>query len=80
MNTTYGLTRKPRKGDKIRWPNWVGKFVTVLRTPELGETLCYAVEPNGGKVQRFIWWFDREQKYNELATIIDDGPRQGGAA
>lgn len=62
------LTRKPRRGDKIRWPHWAhGRWAVVER---VDDTLCYIRE--GDVVQPFIWLFPRENAMNALAEIVDD--------
>lgn len=62
------LKRKPRKGDRIRWPDWPpGRFAIVHRVED---TMCYIEYPSD-RIAPFIWFFPRENKMNQLAEIIE---------
>jgi len=66
------LTRKPRKGDRVRWPDWpAGRVATVVRVED---SLCY-IECPSDRINPFIWFFPREQKMNELAEIVEESWR-----
>ena len=64
------LTRKPKKGDKIRWSHWPKDRVAIVHRVE--DELCYIEYPSD-RITPFIWFFTREQKMNELAEIIENG-------
>jgi len=49
------LTRKPQKGDLIRWPEWpADKAATVVKTPEGDDTICWTMDRDG-RSSCFIW-------------------------
>ena len=57
------LTRKPRKGDTIRWPN-SGSVVTV---DHVDGNICHTIDADG-KHDLFIWNF--RDGMNTLAQIV----------
>ena len=73
-----GLTRKPRKGEIIRWPDWpVGKHAVVTATPEGDDDICWIIirmiGPAESKPTSFIW--RHPDGLNKQATIIEDQRR-----
>jgi hypothetical protein len=61
-----GLTRKPRKGDKVRWPHWkAGRVATVNH---VDGNLCWIDEP-GKDTMPFIWNF--REGMNTLAEFVE---------
>jgi hypothetical protein len=50
------LTRKPQKGDRIRWPAHPGVGGIVTR---VGPYLCWYRDARGTETC-FVWWFPRE--------------------
>lgn len=63
------LTRKPRKGDTVRWPDWpVGKTATVVATPEGPDNLCW-IAIGDSKPQPFIW--RHPEGLNTLAELVE---------
>ena len=60
------LTRKPRIGDLVRWPDWaVGR---VARVSSLDANLCWISE-RGRASEPFIWSF--RDGLNKLAEIVE---------
>lgn len=66
------LTRKPRKGDRLRWPDWKPqRFAVVVRCEG---NLCFIDEP-GRPTEPFIWRFrdgTPEEQLNQLAEIVGE--------
>jgi hypothetical protein len=61
------LTRKPTKGDLIRWTHWPkDRTAVVLRTPEGDENLCWIRE--GELDAPFIWRF--RDGLNTMVEVI----------
>ena len=64
------LTRKPRKGDRVRWPDWPAhQYATVVRTPEDDNNLCWILQRGESRPQPFIW--KHPDGLNTLAEIVD---------
>ena len=63
------LTRKPQKGDRVRWPEWrPGRTALVTATPEGADNLCWIREDGDAQAQPFIW--RHPEGLNTLAEIV----------
>lgn len=72
------INRKPRKGDRIGFGEFrCGDYPnvnpptkathTVWATPEGNSNLCWLVQDGQRDPLPFIWWFEREKAFNQLA-------------
>jgi hypothetical protein len=61
------LTRKPRKGDRLRWPG--GPIYTVVKTPEDHAWICW-IQRDGMDPTCFIWRFN--EGFNTVAEIVEE--------
>lgn len=62
------LTRKPVKGDRLRWPGWaLGRVATVVTTPADDDYLCW-IACDDRPVEPFLWRF--RDGFNVLAEIV----------
>lgn len=60
------LSRKPVKGDRVRWPDWKSERVAVVQSVD--GNLCWIREGNGESMP-FIW---RSQTgLNRLVEIVE---------
>lgn len=66
------LTRKPVKGDQIRWPKWKqGRVAIVVSTPKSDDDLCWIREDEGAAMP-FLWRTTRGM--NPLAELVEHEP------
>lgn len=66
------LTEKPRKGQRVAWRNSEGQlyaYATVLR---IEDTLCWIKPDDGSEAVPFIWFFTRDNAFNQLAEIVEE--------
>lgn len=74
------LNRRPRKGDRIGFGEFVdGEYpkvtpptkaeYTVTATPEDGTNLAYIRKDGAEQAHPFIFWFEVDQRFNYLAHV-----------
>jgi len=63
------LTRKPVKGDRVRWPHWPKDRIAVVVRVE--GNLCWIREDGSDEAHPFLWQFPRTQTLNELAELVE---------
>lgn len=63
------LTEKPRKGQRVAWRDEHGLrcHATVMSTDG---NLCWVKDDKSGLTNPFIWFFPRNNEFNQMAEII----------
>lgn len=64
------LTRKPVKGDRVRWPDWAPGRTALVTAPPDGN-LCWIKEDDWMQAEPFIWRNGGTGALNPLAEIVE---------
>jgi hypothetical protein len=69
-NTPMGLSRQPRKGERVAWRDRKGNLYSHATVLRIEGNLCWIKPDDGSDSAPFIWRFPRDGTLNNQAEII----------